>query len=59
MKGLMAACGFRCASVHYDRPARAAGQTKFSFWRLWNFALDGITGFPLFLFACGPISAQQ
>jgi polyisoprenyl-phosphate glycosyltransferase len=45
MKGLMAACGFRCASIHYDRPARAAGHTKFNFWQLWNFALDGITGF--------------
>jgi glycosyltransferase involved in cell wall biosynthesis len=45
MKGLMAACGFRQAEVWYDRAPRAAGATKFNFWRLWNFALDGITGF--------------
>jgi glycosyltransferase involved in cell wall biosynthesis len=45
MKGLFAWVGFRQASVPYDRPERAAGQTKFSYWRLWNFALDGITGF--------------
>lgn len=45
MKGLMAACGFPQDEVWYDRPERAAGETKFNFWRLWNFALDGITGF--------------
>ncbi len=45
MKGLFAWVGFRHAEVTYDRPERAAGQTKFNYWRLWNFALDGITGF--------------
>lgn len=45
MKGIMAAAGFKSATVSYSRPERAAGETKFNFWRLWNFALDGITGF--------------
>ncbi len=45
MKGLFAWVGFRHIEVPYDRPERAAGQTKFNYWRLWNFALDGITGF--------------
>jgi glycosyltransferase involved in cell wall biosynthesis len=45
MKGLMAACGYKTDIVEYDRPERAAGKTKFNFWKLWNFALDGITGF--------------
>ena len=45
MKGLFAWVGFRHASVPYNRPERAAGRTKFNYWRLWNFALDGITGF--------------
>ena len=27
------------------REARSAGDTKFNYWRLWNFALDGITAF--------------
>lgn len=45
MKGIMAAAGFKSASVEYDREIRSAGETKFNFWRLWNFALDGITGF--------------
>ncbi|WP_302478768.1 glycosyltransferase family 2 protein [Ruegeria arenilitoris] len=45
MKGLFAWVGFRHAEVFYDRPERIAGKTKFNYWRLWNFALDGITGF--------------
>lgn len=45
MKGIMAAAGFKATQVEYDRPERAAGHTKFNFWKLWNFALDGITGF--------------
>jgi len=48
MKGLMAACGFRTEIIEYDRPERSAGQTKFNFWKLWNFALDGITSFSTF-----------
>lgn len=45
MKGVLSWVGFRTAIVEYDRPERAAGQSKFSFWRLWNLALDGITSF--------------
>ena len=45
MKGIMAAAGFRSATIEYDRPERTAGVTKFNFWKLWNFALDGITSF--------------
>ena len=45
MKGLFAWVGYKHIGIPYDRPERAAGGTKFGFWRLWNFALDGITGF--------------
>lgn len=45
MKGLFAWVGFRTAYVDYTRPARVAGTTKFNGWRLWNFALEGITSF--------------
>ena len=45
MKGLFAWIGFRTATVDYARPARAGGVSKFSGWRLWNFALEGITSF--------------
>lgn len=44
-KGLYAWVGYRQTEVYYDRPARAAGSTKWNSWKLWNFALDGITGF--------------
>jgi glycosyltransferase involved in cell wall biosynthesis len=43
MKGLFAWAGFRQASVPYTREARKVGTTKFSYWKLWTFALDGIT----------------
>jgi glycosyltransferase involved in cell wall biosynthesis len=45
MKGIMAAVGFKAATVEFDRLVRVAGKTKFSFWNLWNFALNAITGF--------------
>lgn len=47
MKGLFAWVGFRTAFVDYERPVRAAGKTKFNGWRLWNFAIEGITGFTI------------
>lgn len=45
MKGLFAWVGFRQALIPYCREARAAGHTKFSGWRLWNFAIEGLTSF--------------
>ncbi len=45
MKGLFAWVGFKTTEVHYERRPRAAGETKFNAWRLWNFALEGITSF--------------
>lgn len=44
MKGLFAWVGFRQTGLDYRREARAAGTTKWRYWRLWNFAIDGITG---------------
>ena len=45
MKGLFAWVGFKTITVEYARAPRVAGNTKFSGWRLWNFALEGITSF--------------
>ncbi|WP_321333937.1 glycosyltransferase family 2 protein [Breoghania sp.] len=45
MKGLFAWVGFSAMALPYERPARAAGTTKWNYWKLWNFALDGLTGF--------------
>lgn len=45
MKGLFSWIGFRTVTLDYIRKARASGDTKFSGWKLWNFALEGITSF--------------
>ncbi len=45
MKGLFAWVGYRQAEVVYDRAPRYSGQTKWNYWRLWNFAIDGIVSF--------------
>ncbi|PAT43530.1 glycosyltransferase family 2 protein [Vandammella animalimorsus] len=45
MKGLFAWVGFKTTSIDYVRPERVAGSTKFNGWKLWNFALEGITSF--------------
>jgi polyisoprenyl-phosphate glycosyltransferase len=45
MKGLFAWVGFNQTSILYDRPQRYKGVTKWNYWRLWNFAIDGITSF--------------
>lgn len=47
MKGLFAWLGFRTTTIEYVREARATGNTKFSGWKLWNFAIEGITSFSL------------
>ncbi|ODA32425.1 bactoprenol glucosyl transferase [Veronia pacifica] len=45
MKGIFSWVGFNTKVVDYTRAARVAGETSFNGWRLWNFALDGITSF--------------
>ena len=45
MKGLFGWVGFNQVAIPYQRAPRAAGHTKFNFWKLWNFALEGITSF--------------
>lgn len=45
MKGLFAWVGFKSVTIDYVRNPRTAGTTKFSGWKLWNFALEGITSF--------------
>jgi polyisoprenyl-phosphate glycosyltransferase len=43
MKGIFAWAGFDSAVVEYVRPQREAGASRFTPWRLWNLALEGIT----------------
>ncbi len=45
MKGLFAWVGFPTKAVLYDRAPRQAGRTKWDFVKLWELALEGITGF--------------
>ena len=45
MKGIFAWVGFNSITIEYKRPQRIAGSSKFNGWKLWNFALQGITGF--------------
>jgi glycosyltransferase involved in cell wall biosynthesis len=45
MKGLFAWVGFKTVTIEYTREKRFAGSSKFSGWKLWNFALEGITSF--------------
>ena len=45
MKGLFAWIGYKQVVVEYDRHARAAGETKWPYFKLLNFAIEGITGF--------------
>ncbi|HEX5327752.1 MAG TPA: glycosyltransferase family 2 protein [Acetobacteraceae bacterium] len=43
MKGLFAWVGFPSRAILYDRAPRRAGRSKWNYWKLWNFAIEGIT----------------
>ena len=45
LRGQIAWMGFKQTAVEYDRDARYAGETGYSFGKLMKLALDGITGF--------------
>jgi len=45
MKGLFAWIGYRQKAVPYSPEQRFSGVTKWDFWRLWNFAIEGVTSF--------------
>lgn len=47
MKGLFAWIGYPQQAVLYRRDARFAGTTKWNYWKLWTFALEGITSFTI------------
>ena len=41
-KSLFSWVGFETAEVSFERPKRETGTSAWTYWRLWNFALDGI-----------------
>ncbi len=45
MKGMFAWVGFPTSSIAFERKHRVAGRTKWNYWRLWNYALEGIISF--------------
>ena len=45
LRGLRSFVGFRQTAIEYDRPARAAGQPKYSLTALARLALDGLVSF--------------
>lgn len=44
-KGLFPFVGFKTKWIEYENVKRAAGETKWSFWKLVKYALEGITAF--------------
>lgn len=45
LRGMVCLMGYPTASVYYDRKERFAGESKYPFMKMLNFALDGITSF--------------
>ncbi|MEM7254008.1 MAG: glycosyltransferase family 2 protein [Pseudomonadota bacterium] len=45
MKGLFAWIGYPQKEILYERDARFAGKTKWNYWQLWKFSIEGITSF--------------
>ena len=45
LKGIFAWVGFRTTEIPFARPERTVGTTSWNYWKLWNFALDGVIGY--------------
>jgi dolichol-phosphate mannosyltransferase len=45
LRGMVAWVGYAQLAQPYDRPRRAAGETKYPFWKMVKFALTAITAF--------------
>ncbi len=44
-KGLFSFVGFKTKWIEFENQERVAGTTKWNFWKLFSYALDGIVGF--------------
>ena len=44
-KGIFPWVGFRTEYLEFENVERVAGETKWSFWKLFRYAIDGIVGF--------------
>ncbi|MEQ9299928.1 MAG: glycosyltransferase family 2 protein [Cyclobacteriaceae bacterium] len=45
LRGIFPSLGFNSKTITYNRDKRAAGDTKYSIWKMISFAIDGITSF--------------
>ena len=45
LRGLVPLIGYQTTNVYYDRAERLAGESKYPFTKMLNFAIDGITSF--------------
>ena len=45
VRGMFAWLGFRQTEVGFHRPARAAGETKYPFWKMLRLAVNGVISF--------------
>ncbi len=45
MKGLFAWVGFPTTTLYFERQRRSGGRSSWNYWKLWNFALEGIISF--------------
>ena len=45
VRGMFAWLGFRHTEVAFHRPARAAGETKYPFWKMLKLAVSGVVSF--------------
>ena len=48
LRGMVAWVGYAQLAQPYDRPRRAAGETKYPFWKMVKFAVSAVTGFSVF-----------
>lgn len=44
-KGLFSWVGFKTEYISYENRERVAGETSWSFWKLFNYSIDGIVNF--------------
>lgn len=47
-KGIFSWVGFKTKWIKFENVERAAGETKWNFWKLFSYAIDGITAFSTF-----------
>lgn len=45
LRGMVPLIGFKSTNIYYDRSERFAGESKYPFKKMFNFAIDGITSF--------------